>query len=293
MSRLDALSRFDILDSSPDPVFDQLTRLASAIFKTPMAYVSFIDSTRQWFKSKVGPTLSETPRKIALCAHSIRDEAVTVIFNAADDDRFRDNPLITGPTAIRCYASAPIIDRKGNGLGTICIADTKARNTFDEQQQRILATHATLATMALEATEAHQSRVELAAEEQDARSRYSLVTRATLDGEWDWDLEKQRVYYSPRWQYILGLEDKGVTDSPDHWRRRVNPDDLPQLQQELGRHLQGETSRFRSEHRILHGDGNWRWVVVRGLAQRAGGQSVTRMAGSLSMTLQKIRLATR
>ncbi|WP_281383546.1 putative bifunctional diguanylate cyclase/phosphodiesterase [Granulicella aggregans] len=115
----------------------------------------------------------------------------------------------------------------------------------------------------------------------EARSRYALVARATLDGVWDWDLSTDTVYYSPRWQYIAGLHESELSSTLKHWLDRVHSEDRPIVERELKTHLEGGSSRFRSEHRLRHGDGSWRWVVVRGLAQRSKASGPGRMAGSM------------
>ena len=117
--------------------------------------------------------------------------------------------------------------------------------------------------------------------EAEARDRYSLVARATLDGVWDWNARTGDVFYSPRWQYILGLNEESYHATTSHWFNRIHPEDLATVREEIKKHLAGETPRFRSEHRMRHQDGSWRWVIVRGLAQYSSTGSATRMAGSL------------
>ncbi len=280
VGRLRALHELAILDSPPDPSFDRLTRLACTIFQTPVAFVSFIDQSRQWFKSKEGPIqIDQTPRTEAICAYSILNDEVTVIPDAREDFRFRQNSLVLGSPGIRFYAAAPIKSRTGQNVGTLCIADSHPRRYLTEQEQQILRL---LADLAGAAAEAHQRGTMLASNESEARDRYSLVARATLDGVWDWDMKKGIVYFSPRWQYILGLSEEDTYATTAHWLDRVHPQDRAMVDNALRSHQQGETARFRSEHRIRHGDGSWRWVVVRGLAQRNEAGLATRMAGSLT-----------
>ncbi|MEQ8839930.1 MAG: sensor domain-containing diguanylate cyclase [Acidimicrobiales bacterium] len=126
--RVGALYALGLLDSGPDPAFDEVTRLAQRLFHTKVALVSLVDSERQWFKSHQGTTRTETPRDQAFCAHAIAgDDDVFYVENALDDPRFRDNPLVTADPSIRFYAGAPVHTPDGHRLGTLCVIDDEPR----------------------------------------------------------------------------------------------------------------------------------------------------------------------
>lgn len=118
-----------------------------------------------------------------------------------------------------------------------------------------------------------------------SEERYALAACAANDGIWDWDLKTDCVYYSPRWQALLGVSGDTIParePGPEEWFDRVHDDDLPGLRLAIEAHLSGRTSLLQSKHRVRHADGTWRWVLTRGMAVRNSDGEPTRMAGSLS-----------
>jgi len=130
-ARLRALRALQILDTPPEERFDRYTRLASRLFSVPIALVSLVDQERQWFKSRVGLELTEGPRSTSFCGHAIHGEAPLVVRDTALDDRFHDNPLVTGEPHIRFYAGVPLRGPQGLPMGTLCVIDREPRE-FDE-----------------------------------------------------------------------------------------------------------------------------------------------------------------
>lgn len=151
--RLERLRALAVLDTAPEPLFDTLSRLAAAICGTPIALLSLVDASRQWFKANVGlPGVSETPRELAFCAHAILDGEVLEVGDACADPRFAGNPLVTGEPGIRFYAGAPIELPGGVRLGTLCVIDRQPRR-LDPAQREQLRELAAAAAQALELRE--------------------------------------------------------------------------------------------------------------------------------------------
>lgn len=131
--RIAALLSCGVLDSAPDAAFDDIVQLASAFCGTPIALVSLVDRSRQWFKAKVGLTTSETPRDISFCAHAVVAREPLVVPDALQDWRFADNPLVTGEPFVRFYAGIPLVLAEGAVVGTLCVIDHAPRALSEGQ----------------------------------------------------------------------------------------------------------------------------------------------------------------
>jgi len=179
--RLRALRKLSILDTPPEPALDDITALAGYVCKRPMALLSLVDAHRQWFKSRRGLEATETPRDVAFCAHAILNpEEVMVVQDAQQDDRFFDNPLVTGEPRIRFYAGAPLVTTGGEALGTLCVLD---REPGDMSEAEISALRI-LARQAMAQLESHRTdAVLLRTELEEARSRIKALKAKLVDQE--------------------------------------------------------------------------------------------------------------
>ncbi|WDF70551.1 ATP-binding protein [Sphingobacterium oryzagri] len=140
--RIAALQSYNILDSGIEEDYEELTSLAAAICGTPIALISLVDSERQWFKSHIGLDVSETVRSQSFCAHAIQQPtALLQVKDARTDERFKDNPLVTGKPNITFYAGMPLVDEEGYALGSICVIDHQPRelNGIQEKALRTIA----------------------------------------------------------------------------------------------------------------------------------------------------------
>lgn len=135
--RIAELMRFDVLDTQDEEAFDELTELASTICGVPISLISLIDKDRQWFKSRLGLQVNEAPREVAICAHTILQQEVFEVSNTLEDERFNDNPLVTGDPNVRFYAGAPLITKNGLPIGTLCVLDQKPNQLTDSQKRAL------------------------------------------------------------------------------------------------------------------------------------------------------------
>ncbi|CAM4351332.1 PAS domain S-box protein [Cytophagaceae bacterium 50C-KIRBA] len=155
--RLTALLQYNILDTISEEEFDDLTQLASSICQVPIALISLIDKDRQWFKSKIGLTIEETSRGISFCQYTIMGDSVFEVQNTLQDNRFIDNPFVTGQDEIRFYAGAPLLNPDGYAIGSICVLDRVPRQLTEEQKKSLQ----TLSKQVINQLELRQKNIQL------------------------------------------------------------------------------------------------------------------------------------
>ncbi|AWN43292.1 GAF domain-containing hybrid sensor histidine kinase/response regulator [Methylobacterium durans] len=179
--RLRTLEGYCILDTPPEESFDRVVALARALFDVPVAFVSFVDEHRQWLKARQNLKVSETPRGIAFCSHTIRSPNVLVVPDATRDPRFLDNPLVTGEPKIRFYAGAPITAPAGERLGAVCLIDYVPRPALSETERENLARLAAIVMDELELRRELVARREVESELRSARAAADVANEAKSD----------------------------------------------------------------------------------------------------------------
>jgi PAS domain S-box-containing protein len=171
--RLAALAQYRILDTPAEGPFDDIVRIAASICGVPMASITLVDDHRQWFKAAIGMGVSETPRDLAFCAHTIQGRETLIVNDATLDDRFSHNPLVIGDPKLRFYAGAPLVTADGFPLGALCVLDSRPREITTEQRELLEA----LARQVMTQLELRQSLSRQRADE--ARNR--LIIESALD----------------------------------------------------------------------------------------------------------------
>lgn len=148
--RLAALCALGVLDTMPEPELDAITQLAADLFDVPTVLISLVDADRQWFKSKVGLDVDQTPRNVAFCGFTILSDAAMIVLDTHRDARFVEHPLVVGAPHIRFYAAAPLVLKGGERVGTLCLIDTAPRDEFTDRETRALCTLARQVVVHLE-----------------------------------------------------------------------------------------------------------------------------------------------
>lgn len=269
--RLAALCRYDILDTPPEPGFDDITHLAAQLCAVPMALVSLVDGHRQWFKSRIGVAVAETPRALSFCGHAIHGPEILEIPDTHQDGRFDDHPAVTADPGIRFYAGAPLNTPDGYQVGTLCVVDYRPRRLTPTQRDALarlsrqvvaqMELHAANRRLVKEAADREGAQAALRLEQQ----RLSGVVEGTNVGTWEWNVETGATVFNERWAEIVGytlaeLAPVGIAT----WASLAHPGDLECSNRLLERHFAGELPYYDCECRMRHKAGHWVWVHDRG-----------------------------
>jgi len=241
------LDSLNLLDTAPEPVFDRVTRLAARLLGVPIALFSLVDTDRQWFKSRVGLDIAETPRDQAFCAHAILGSAPLVVEDAARDERFRDNPLVAGAPKVRFYAGVPIRTAGGHAIGTLCAIDSRPRALAPEDLQ-------VLEDLADIVTKEVQHRECLGLAQDRFRSIFELASIGIAlvgpSGAW--------IRVNAALCAIVGYSEQELHRLT--FRDITYPDDAGADVLLLQRLQRGEISQYQLEKRYIRKDGSLVWV---------------------------------
>lgn len=203
VERIEALRRYEILDTPAESVFDSIVELAAYLCRTPVAAISLVDEQRQWFKASTGLNMRETSRDVAFCAHAILQDEPLLVPDARQDVRFADNPLVTASPNIRFYAGVPLVTPDGYPLGTLCVIDYVPRE-LERQQLDALQTLA-VQVMAQMELRLSRGRYQYAGLPQAAAMRkLSIALNQTDEAIALTDLDAHYTYVNPAFSRLFG-----------------------------------------------------------------------------------------
>ena len=278
--RLEALRQYQVLDTLSEQALDDLTSLAVQICEVPIALISLVDEDRQWFKSRVGVSASETSRDVSFCGHAILQPDLFIVPDATQDDRFADNPLVTGEPHIRFYGGAPLITADGHALGALCVIDHVPRQLNASQQDALL----TLSRQVMAQLELRRQSRELA--EKEARLRLAL--QAAHMGMFDWDMQRDTITWSQEHEQLWGFKRGEFDGQYTTFAQRVHPEDLPGVNAEVARCIAARVP-FDCEYRVVWPDGSVHWVEGHGEFTFDDGGKPVRMRGVVQETTARRR----
>ncbi|SEL00068.1 PAS domain S-box-containing protein [Stigmatella aurantiaca] len=292
--RLERLRSYGILDTPPEPPFDDLARLAALLCHAPTAFISLTDETRQWFKACMGTSgdAQELPRDDSFCTYAILQTQPFVIPDASLDPRFRDNPNVTGGRRIRFYAAAPLLTEDGLALGTLCVLGREPQELSAQQGQALEAlARQVVSQLELRRLNLHQQR--LIQELRTTNERLERIQHATNDIIWDWDVVAGRVMWNSRITEVLGYPLEQVGEQSNWWYRHIHPDDQERLAQSFQRALAEGASKWTAEYSLRRANGTWARVLDRSTIQRDAAGKPVRIYGAVVDLSEREEMRTR
>ncbi len=279
--RLSSLADLQILDTVSEQQFDDITFLASQICQTPIALFSLVDKNRQWFKSKQGLETAETSRDIAFCAHAILQNEIFLVPDAQKDERFHDNPLVTGGPKIQFYAGTAIRDPRSQlPIGTLCVIDSKPRELSEHQAQALQSLKRQIESL-LQLRLSQQKIEKHLLDLQSLQKRSEFILDGAALGSWDWWLDTNKVHFDRRWCEMLGYSVEEVPQHLSSWDSYVHPEDKEKAYADIKAYLEGGTPSYENIHRLRHKEGHWVWILDRGrISERTSDGKPLRFTGT-------------
>lgn len=255
--RLKALRSFEILDSEYEEIFDNFVKLASDVCETKISLISLIDQERQWFKARIGIEDKETSRDVSICAHAILDDELFEVENTQEDKRFLDNPFVKNQPGLLFYAGAQLVTNDGYKIGTICVVDDKPKK-LTHTQREILKNLAKQVMLLIELRGKQQKFLHESV-------RVDMIVKNAGVGTWDWDLTNNNVHFDSGWCGMLGYSVDELTHRLETWDQLCHPEDKELAYKDIGDHLNGLTSSYENIHRLKHKNGEWVYILDRGI----------------------------
>ncbi|VXB36018.1 PAS domain S-box protein [Maribacter litoralis] len=264
-NRLEALISFDVMDTHPEAIYDEITSLAASICNTPVSLISLVDDKRQFFKSHFGFEGNGTPLKESFCKHVITDDLnVLVVEDTHADKRFQDNKLVTEDPNVGFYAGASLTTADGHRLGTLCVIDYESRQLNDTQIDGLQ----TLAKQVVHLLELRKAKVLEQKQKIELEKKGRLldnVVSATGIGIWERNLVKDTFTLNEEGIAIFGIDQNTLDNfKTDDWFKLIYPADLPLVQKKMLECLKYPSKDCSVQYRLLQKNGEYKWVHEKG-----------------------------
>lgn len=252
--RLAQLEELEVMDSEPEPTFDEIVRMASDVCDAPISLVSLIDAHRQWFKANLGLVgMNATARDISFCDQTCQAGTLLEIHDAQADPRFSANPLVIGNPGIRFYAGAPIKTSRGEHIGAVCVIDRKPRALQAHQRAALLG----LSRIAAIALEERLRRLKLVRELKASEIKFEAIVESQAEMVSIAELDGTLQYVNSAYARLLGLELKDVVGQ--NFFNFVPEEERDQLRSMLAG-VSAERSTAGAVNRVVGPDGRQYWV---------------------------------
>lgn len=266
------LSAFALEDLADDAELASIVEFAGRLCNAPVGLVTTLDDTTQKFLAKKGVDIDGTPREIAFCTYAIEGEELLEVRDAASDERFRDNPLVTGKENIRFYAGMPLISQRGVALGTLCVLDSETRpEGLDAFQREGLAV---LAKAVMRRLESHRKTVAGRVARERGQAMFRTLTDSIPDLAWSADANGKRDYFNKRWHEFTGAKDGGNGEL-------IHPEDRDKVY-ELWDSAVRNGLPYEAEYRLRHRDGSYRWMLGRAMPVEGPSGEIVRWFGTIT-----------
>ncbi|SHM69891.1 PAS domain S-box-containing protein [Sphingobium sp. YR657] len=268
------MQSFDLPALEDDITLQSICDFASTLCDTPIALVSFVEATRQWFAARAGLIARETPREQSFCAYAMLGKDIMVVPDARRDARFKDNPLVTGEPHIRFYAGAPLVSEDGIQLGALCVIDSQPRADLTAAQRQGLKV---LAANIMLLLSSRRSRRVSDRQLDEREAKFRVLADAMPQMVWSTRPDGFHDYYNARWYEYTGME-PGSTDG-EGWNGMFHPDDQDRAWS-VWRHSLESGDPYEIEYRLRNSHGEYRWTLGRALPIRDKSGAITRWFGT-------------
>lgn len=264
-NRLDALLSFDVMDTHPEAIYDEITSLAAAICNTPSSLISLVDDKRQFFKSHHGLDINGTSLEDSFCKNVISDDVdLLIVEDTHKDNRFNDYNLVKNDPNVGFYAGASLTTENGYRLGTLCVLDYQSRKLDSTQIDGLQ----TLAKQVVQLLELRRSKKKEKDQKLDLERKGQLldnIVSATGIGIWERNLNEDSIILNKQAFDIFGLNKDSVNQfSTDIWFSLIHQDDLPEVKNKMLACLSYPSVGCSVQYRFLQEDGTYKWVHEKG-----------------------------